>query len=825
MAVHHVASVACLWAWSYLYEFVVLLSASSLAAVQERVPRPALLSWQRLVMAVAPLFVICETSLSVLLFAAVGAIVGLCFTRPCVRGFRVIVAGAIALGFLVEVRVPTWYAVSSGAVWPLLLIHVPMEVMLRLTDSNKLRFFRPIAIGLWLSVTLVVVLYDTNPVLVCALGMVAVAATVCGQFVKVPGLETAWLFALVGIPVACNVVWGYLWYKLFPVIFVFGALLFFRVASLSGVICAFVALFVLGLFRLVMRLVMRDRERQRLLHRAAITVVKKRRVAVIGFGTAGILTTKELVGLGHDVVVFEKSSHLGGVWQRQGSARRARDDTLSTSSIENTAFMDFPFSATSAGGLDHIFSAAQWIEYVEAYASEFGLATKASIRYGVRVVSVRKIECGRWSLASCGVLTGDAVEEQFDFVAVCTGIVSEPFVPQVAMECRIPSIHSSEFEACPATWYKDQDVLVVGAGETGSDLVGAIATHTRSCSAVLGCGLYFLPRHVLDIPADWVAEFRGFYDAPSFFFVGHIVPSSLYTAVLAHVFSGAWASAGAVKHGINFDWGFLWCHMLLLFGPPKYEPRVPTKSCAMFNALRQRKCKVNGSCVSRFVEQGAELEDGSFVQCSRVVWATGFTRGSFSFLDFDPGQPTDCYVGVFHPDHPSVAFIGFTRGIIGSFPLVMQMQAKWLAHVVSGIDELPSREQMCSEMVQHTKLFAMRPPALNKVASTSASFMMADFIAAKKLGIDPDLPRILWQSPMAWYTVMFSCISPYHYNQKDFYTLVHKCNPFRAKSTFVYVFANLAVLVARPFLEGLRVLKDAIGIYDLDFVTGFDFPF
>lgn len=36
--------------------------------------------------------------------------------------------------------------------------------------------------------------------------------------------------------------------------------------------------------------------------------------AVIGAGAAGLVTARELTAEGHDVVVFEQSSSLGGIW-------------------------------------------------------------------------------------------------------------------------------------------------------------------------------------------------------------------------------------------------------------------------------------------------------------------------------------------------------------------------------------------------------------------------------------------------------------------------------------------------------------------------------
>ena len=40
------------------------------------------------------------------------------------------------------------------------------------------------------------------------------------------------------------------------------------------------------------------------------------RVAIIGAGVAGLATAKVLIQAGHEVVVFDKTPDVGGVWSR-----------------------------------------------------------------------------------------------------------------------------------------------------------------------------------------------------------------------------------------------------------------------------------------------------------------------------------------------------------------------------------------------------------------------------------------------------------------------------------------------------------------------------
>ena len=64
------------------------------------------------------------------------------------------------------------------------------------------------------------------------------------------------------------------------------------------------------------------------------------RVGIVGAGVAGLVTAKVLTEVGHDVVVYDRTPDVGGVW----SATR-RYPGLSTQSPRDTyTFADFPMS-------------------------------------------------------------------------------------------------------------------------------------------------------------------------------------------------------------------------------------------------------------------------------------------------------------------------------------------------------------------------------------------------------------------------------------------------------------------------------------------------
>ncbi len=88
--------------------------------------------------------------------------------------------------------------------------------------------------------------------------------------------------------------------------------------------------------------------------------------------------------------------------------------------------------------------------------------------------------------------------------------------------------------------------------------------------------------------------------------------------------------------------------------------------------------------------------DGSAVEADAIVFCTGYAL-RFPFL---PGalleikqNGVDLYKHVFHPDLPTLAFVGFCNVAGSAFP-VAEIQACWVARVLSGCMTLPARQDM-----------------------------------------------------------------------------------------------------------------------------------
>jgi flavin-binding monooxygenase-like protein len=98
-------------------------------------------------------------------------------------------------------------------------------------------------------------------------------------------------------------------------------------------------------------------------------------------------------------------------------------------------------------------------------------------------------------------------------------------------------------------------------------------------------------------------------------------------------------------------------------------------------------------------EDTALFADGTSERIDAAVFATGYEL-SLPFLAQDvqqsiaiDGTQIDLYCHTFHPDLPNLAFVGLYVQVGPYFP-VLELQARWIAMVWSGIKPLPSREKM-----------------------------------------------------------------------------------------------------------------------------------
>jgi putative flavoprotein involved in K+ transport len=181
----------------------------------------------------------------------------------------------------------------------------------------------------------------------------------------------------------------------------------------------------------------------------------RRRVVVIGAGSAGLSAAAELRRRGFPVVVFERADAIGASW-------RGRYDRLRLNS--SRPFSKLP-GARYARGTGIFPSRHQMIRYLEGYAARHRL----EVRFGTRVERIDQDEQGWMLRASAGDVRADQV-------IVAAGYAHTPFIPEWPGRDAFKGtlIHAADYRN--ADRFRDRDVLVVGPGCSGAEIAHELAS-------------------------------------------------------------------------------------------------------------------------------------------------------------------------------------------------------------------------------------------------------------------------------------------------------------------------------------------------------------
>jgi cation diffusion facilitator CzcD-associated flavoprotein CzcO len=204
-----------------------------------------------------------------------------------------------------------------------------------------------------------------------------------------------------------------------------------------------------------------------------------KRVAVIGGGAAGLITSKVLRDAGLSVKLFERRSDIGGVW-RYGDA--SAPTPMYRSLVTNLpkqimSVVELPFPAAVNSYLTH----TEVQQYLEAFATRNNLWPL--IQLNARVDSALPKPQSGWTLqhSSSSSSSNSTTTEEFDFIAVCNGHYDAPSsAPLPGLAQFIGAVVYAKDYDQPQP-FAAQAVLCVGARASGTD----IAREVSSCASTV----------------------------------------------------------------------------------------------------------------------------------------------------------------------------------------------------------------------------------------------------------------------------------------------------------------------------------------------------
>lgn len=319
-------------------------------------------------------------------------------------------------------------------------------------------------------------------------------------------------------------------------------------------------------------------------------------ISVIGALQAGLATGYFLQEFGLDFSIYADDDRVGDTWRHRWDSLRL---------FAPAFYNDLPGMAFPVDDPNHLPVKDEMPDYLEAYAEAFDLP----VRLGTRVTEVRR-DGGSYRL---GAAAGSI---ETDLVIVATGAYQYPAVLAVAEEVPndVQMLHSCEY-ANPSQ-LRAGDVLVVGAGNSGTHIATELAEadHTGEVWLV-GPDRGRIPRMILG---------RDFYRwaGPTLMRVTRtsLLGPRLYNRMAGH-------------------------------GDPVFKNEYKNMEAADVTRVTGR--------ITAVQDGGPATAEGERFDVDTVVWCTGF-RADFSWIDLDvfseDGHPRHTRGVV--PDATGLYFVG-----------------------------------------------------------------------------------------------------------------------------------------------------------------------
>ncbi|KAK8587902.1 hypothetical protein V6N13_086863 [Hibiscus sabdariffa] len=355
------------------------------------------------------------------------------------------------------------------------------------------------------------------------------------------------------------------------------------------------------------------------------------KVAVIGGGTAGLVTARELQREGHHVTVFEKADRVGGTWLYNprvetdplglDPSREIVHSSLYKSLRVNVprltmSFSDYPFEKKEGGDPRPFPGHEEVLRFLEDFARDFGLMELIRFRHEVVRVELADEVSHEWVVESRTRETEskwESKEEVFEAVVICNGNFTEPKVAEFPGRDSWPGLQMHSHNYRTPEQFENKIVVLIGNGPSAVDILKEISPLAKQVHQAV--------------------RTPGFH---------------------------------SIK-GDNYD--NVWQHSMI--------------ECA----------DKDGKVV---------FQDGTIVDADVIIHCTGY-KYHYPFLKsngivtVDDNRVGPLYKHVFAPSlAPWLSFVGLNYKV-GIFR-AMELQAKWVAKVLSGTVELPSQESMVSSV-------------------------------------------------------------------------------------------------------------------------------
>ncbi|KAJ3100275.1 hypothetical protein HDU96_010390 [Phlyctochytrium bullatum] len=474
----------------------------------------------------------------------------------------------------------------------------------------------------------------------------------------------------------------------------------------------------------------------------------KKRIGIIGAGISGLAAARRFKQAGHDVVIFERTAAIGGVWST----------TYESATVQNTAsqyqFPDFPYPFK----VDHHPTKRQMLDYINAFVDEFNL--REDIQLVTPILKLAKRPNGGWLFT-----TGSGRVEAFDHAVVCEGQFSnDPIVPEVANREEYKGQMLHDRQVLDQHVFEGKKVVVVGYGKTAIDLAMLSKTVADETHMVIRTARWPLHEYMLGMHYSFLVFNRiNSVMMPCWFhlpFEGTLhrlgMPTSFWNFIGGVVaFESGWKAKDPMRPTMRIQDDFRAATAL--------APR------GFYKAIRSNEIQAHvGTTVASAKPDAVVLDNGETIKSDLVVFATGH-KSKFSWLPDEYHHLIEkdgiyLYRHVVHPEIPDMTFIGFNQSfmcMVSADLALMWVLASW-----SGVMKLPDREtqlKSISDLRAWKHAHAAFEPS--RASSVGTRFQQYHDEMCTDLCILPyrKVARWGWWNPLAYLAELFVPYTPVDY--------------------------------------------------------------
>ena len=459
-------------------------------------------------------------------------------------------------------------------------------------------------------------------------------------------------------------------------------------------------------------------------------------VTIIGAGWSGLLACKHMLEEGLSVMVLERRATIGGVWQYSDDPNETSvmRSTQCTSSITVTEMSDFPMPDEFNAFPTH----SQIVIYLESYADHFKL--RPHIHLNVKVDRVEK-EDNCWNIHTTS-------EEMYQskYLVICTGIyekINDELRHTLFKDYTGALYHSKEIKF-PLEKHKGHKILIVGGGETASDIVSEWYNLTHCIYWSIPRGQHFFRKYAKILPWGKPQPL----DKSSSRALITIAPYHKSKPGLSWLCK--WVSNGSLLayqgHGI-----------------PEWKNDSPlfhftfNKNGKVLDLVDYKKVIPKGP-IERCEDTLVQFADGSNDHFDAIIMCTGYNLHYFPFLPEKYKNKTfrDRYKFILDVEDPSIAFIGYVRPMVGAIPSITEVQSRWVAKVFARSIPLKPLELRQADVITDSTYWEdYFKSSSQRLEALVEGFTYTDDVACLA-GIFPDYKALLMRNPKGWLTAIFS---------------------------------------------------------------------